>query len=198
MYPRALENLIEALRVLPGVGHKSAFRMALYLLDRDKEGAKAIEVGIHNALESIRRCNQCRNITDQPLCGFCLDETRDNGQICVVESPSDVFALSQNVVYKGRYFVLYGRLSPLDGIGPEELGLNLLENILQSGTISELILATNSTVEGEATAFYIDELAKPYKIKVTRIAYGVPMGGELEYLDEGTLAHAFKARQSFN
>lgn len=197
MFPKTLQTLIDALRVLPGVGQKSAMRMALYLLDRNPEGARKLQASIGLALETITKCTVCRNLTDQPVCAHCLDEKRQNGQICVVENPSDVFALSQSVAYKGRYFVLYGRLSPLDGIGPEELGLSLLEAHLKTGDVTELILATNSTVEGEATAYYIDELAEPYGVKVTRIAHGVPLGGELEYLDGGTLSHAFNARQKF-
>ncbi len=197
LYPKALKNLVDSLRILPGVGQKTALRMALYLLERNPNGAQKLSTAIDGAMTDIRKCTQCRNLTDEDICLICSDPTRDESLLCVVENPADVFALSQSVEYKGLYFVLMGNLSPLDGIGPEDVGLDLLEARLSQGAIKELILATNPTVEGEATAFYIDEIAKPYNVQVTRIAHGVPMGGELEYLDSGTLSHAFRARQRF-
>lgn len=197
LYPKALKSLVDSLKILPGIGQKTALRMALYLLERNPTGAKKLSHSIDSAIDDIRKCSQCRNLTDEDICLVCSDKTRDESLLCVVENPADVFALSQSVEYKGLYFVLMGNLSPLDGIGPEDVGLDLLEERLSQGTIKELILATNSTVEGEATAFYIDEIAKPYNIQVTRIAHGVPVGGELEYLDSGTLSHAFRARQRF-
>ncbi len=197
LYPKALKNLVDSLRILPGVGQKTALRMALYLLERNPNGAQKLSTAIDGAMTDIRKCTQCRNLTDEDVCLVCSDPTRDESLLCVVENPADVFALSQSVEYKGLYFVLMGNLSPLDGIGPEDVGLDLLEARLSQGVIKELILATNPTVEGEATAFYIDEIAKPYNVQVTRIAHGVPMGGELEYLDSSTLSHAFRARQRF-
>lgn len=197
MYPKSLQNVIEALSVLPGVGQKTALRMALYLLERNQRGAEKISSTLSYALEMIQKCSQCRNLTDDDVCNDCLDMRRDDSLLCIVENPVDVFALSQNVEYKGRYFVLFGRLSPLDGIGPSELGLDLLESRFAAGEIKEIILATNSTVEGEATAHYISEIAKQYEIEVSRIAHGVPLGGELEYLDGGTLSHAFAARKHY-
>lgn len=196
-YPKSLKTLVDALRILPSVGNKSALRMALYLLERNPSGADFLSKSITHALETIRKCKYCRNLTDEEVCSICNDERRDRTKLCIVESPTDVFALQQSVEYSGLYFVLMGNLSPLDGIGPSDIGLDTLEERFQEGIISELILATNSTVEGEATAYYIDEMAKPYNINVTRIAHGVPVGGELEYLDGSTLSHAFKARQKF-
>lgn len=197
LYPNALKSLVNSLKILPGVGQKTALRMALHLLERNPEGAERLSDSIHTALSEIRKCSICRNLTDEDICLICSDETRDDSLLCIVENPTDVFALSQSIDYKGLYFVLMGNLSPLDGIGPEMIGLDLLESRLAEGKIKELILATNSTVEGEATAYYIDEIAKPFGIQVTRIAHGVPMGGELEYLDSSTLSHAFRARQRF-
>lgn len=197
MYPKSLQDVVDALRILPGVGQKTALRMALYLLERNQNGAKSISRALDYAVNTIQKCSQCRNLTDNDICDDCLDMSRDESLLCVVENPVDVFALRQSVEYKGRYFVLFGRLSPLDGIGPHELGLDLLESRLSEGIIKEIILATNTTVEGEATAHYIAEIAKQYDIVVSRIAHGVPLGGELEYLDGGTLSHAFSARKSY-
>lgn len=197
MYPKSLQDVIDALRILPGVGQKTALRMALYLLERNQLGAKKISHSLTKAVETIQKCEKCRNLTDSHICSDCLDKSRDDSLLCIVENPVDVFALRQSVEYKGRYFVLFGRLSPLDGIGPTELGLDLLENRFKEGEIKEIILATNSTVEGEATAHYISEIAKQYEIEVSRIAHGIPLGGELEYLDGGTLSHAFSARKSY-
>ncbi|MEY3881536.1 MAG: hypothetical protein RIQ94_2332 [Pseudomonadota bacterium] len=190
-----LGQLIHNLCSLPGVGPKSAQRMAFYLLQRDRNGAKLLAETMLRAINEIGHCQQCRTLTEQTLCNICEDTSRDNSLICIVESPADVWIVDQATVFKGRYFVLHGRLSPLDGIGPNELGLDLLEHLLATGTVKELILATNSTVEGEATAYFINEIAKKHKVAASRIAHGVPMGGELEFIDSGTLSHAFKGRK---
>ena len=190
-----LGQLIHNLCSLPGVGPKSAQRMAFYLLQRDRNGTKLLAETMLRAINEIGHCQQCRTLTEQTLCDICEDTSRDNSLICIVESPADVWIVDQATVFKGRYFVLHGRLSPLDGIGPNELGLDLLEHLLATGTVKELILATNSTVEGEATAYFINEIAKKHKVAASRIAHGVPMGGELEFIDSGTLSHAFKGRK---
>ena len=190
-----LGQLIHNLCSLPGVGPKSAQRMALYLIQRDRNGTKLLAETMLRAINEIGHCQQCRTLTEQTLCDICEDTSRDNSLICIVESPADVWIVDQATVFKGRYFVLHGRLSPLDGIGPNELGLDLLEQLLATGTVKELILATNSTVEGEATAYFINEIAKKHKVAASRIAHGVPMGGELEFIDSGTLSHAFKGRK---
>ena len=190
-----LGQLIQNLCCLPGVGPKTAQRMAFYLLQRDRNGAKTLAETLLHAIDNIGHCQQCRTLTEHSLCEICADNSRDNALICIVESPADVWIVDQATVFKGRYFVLHGRLSPLDGIGPDELGLNLLEQRLATGTIKELILATNSTVEGEATAYFIGEVARKHQVHASRIAHGVPMGGELEFIDSGTLSHAFKGRK---
>jgi recombination protein RecR len=188
-------QLIQNLCCLPGVGPKSAQRMALYLLQHNRNGAKTLAETLLRAIDNIGHCQQCRTFTEHALCEICADNSRDNSLICIVESPADVWIIDQATVFKGHYFVLHGRLSPLDGIGPDELGLDLLEQRLATGTIKELILATNSTVEGEATAYFIGEIAKKHQVQASRIAHGVPMGGELEFIDSGTLSHAFKGRK---
>jgi len=180
---------------LPGVGPKTAQRMAFHILQRDRGSARQLGQVLLQAIDGIGYCRKCRTLTEHELCELCQDETRDQASICVVENPSDVWLVDQATGFKGRYFVLHGRLSPLDGIGPDELGLEQLEQGLARGQIKELILATNSTVEGEATAYFIGELARKYQIKASRIAHGVPMGGELEFIDSGTLAHAFNGRK---
>ena len=190
-----LGQLIQNLCCLPGVGPKTAQRMAFYLLQRDRNGAKTLAESLLNAIDNIGHCRQCRTLTEHALCEICADSSRDNSLMCIVESPADVWIVDQATVFKGLYFVLHGRLSPLDGIGPDELGLDLLEQRLSTGTIKELILATNSTVEGEATAYFISEIAKKHQVQASRIAHGVPMGGELEFIDSGTLSHAFKGRK---
>ena len=190
-----LGQLIQNLCCLPGVGPKTAQRMAFYLLQRDRNGAKTLAETLLNAIDNIGHCRQCRTLTEHALCEICADSSRDNSLMCIVESPADVWIVDQATVFKGLYFVLHGRLSPLDGIGPDELGLDLLEQRLSTGTIKELILATNSTVEGEATAYFISEIAKKHQVQASRIAHGVPMGGELEFIDSGTLSHAFKGRK---
>lgn len=190
-----LGQLIQNLCCLPGVGPKSAQRMAFQLLQRDRNRAMLLAETLLRAVQDIGFCQQCRTLTEDELCGICADHTRDSAILCIVESPSDVWVVDQATGFKGRYFVLHGRLSPLDGIGPDELGLDMLEQRLASGAIKELILATNSTVEGEATAYFIGELAKKHQVPASRIAHGVPMGGELEFIDSGTLSHAFNGRK---
>ncbi|RPH93484.1 MAG: recombination protein RecR [Lysobacterales bacterium] len=190
-----LEQLIEALRCLPGVGPKSAQRMALHLLERDREGGRQLSAILATAMERIGRCKLCRNLTEQELCRICANVQRDASLLCVVESPGDVLAIEQATGYRGRYFVLMGRLSPLDGIGPAELGLDELARRLDDSPPAEIIIATNPTVEGEATAYYLQRMAQKQGITVTRIAHGVPLGGELEFTDQSTIAHAFSSRQ---
>jgi recombination protein RecR len=195
-YPPRLAGLIEALRRLPGVGPRSAQRMAFHLLEKDREGAVALAAAIGEAIDGIGHCTRCRMFTEAELCEICRSPSRDATVLCVVETPADVVAVETGSGYAGRYFVLMGHLSPLDGIGPEELGLDGLEAILDAGGIGEVILATNPTVEGEATAHYIAELCVRRAVRATRIAHGVPVGGELEYVDSGTLSHAFAGRQT--
>jgi len=189
-----LEQLIESLRCLPGVGPKSAQRMALHLLERDRDGGKYLSTVLAEAMERIGRCNTCRNLTELEICAICANEQRDRSQLCIVESPSDVIAIEHATGYQGRYFVLMGRLSPLDGIGPAELGLEQLGEQLIKQPPREMIIATNPTVEGEATAFYLQRMAQKHDVPVTRIAHGVPLGGELEFTDQSTIAHAFSSR----
>lgn len=184
-----------ALRCLPGVGPKSAQRMALYLLERDRVGAQRLADALQEALQGIGHCALCRNLSETEVCILCADSSRDHALLCVIETPADVLAVEQATAYRGVYFVLMGHLSPLDGIGPAELGLYRLEKRLASGEVREVILATNPTVEGEATAHYIANLARERGIRATRIAHGVPLGGELEYIDSGTLSHAFSGRR---
>lgn len=191
----ALERLIDALRCLPGVGSKSAQRMAFHVLQRDREGGSHLAATLAAALERIGHCRSCRMFAEADLCEVCRSERRDKGRLCVVESPADVMAIEQHTDFRGRYFVLMGHLSPLDGIGPEELGLELLRERLECGEVQELIMATGATVEGEATAAYIADLARARGAAVSRIAHGVPVGGELEYVDAGTLAQAFAGRR---
>lgn len=189
-----LQQLIDALRCLPGVGNKSAQRMAFNVLQHNRDGAKELAEVLLEAVERIGQCSQCQNLTEDEICSICINPRRESRSLCVVESPADVIALEQATGYQGHYFVLHGRLSPLDGIGPDDLGLSKLDAIFCNGQLQELILATNSTVEGEATAFYIQSLAQKHNIPISRIAHGVPLGGELEYIDQGTLAHAFGSR----
>jgi recombination protein RecR len=190
-----LGQLIQNLCCLPGVGPKTAQRMAFHLFQRDRNGAKLLAETLLRAIDNIGYCRQCRTLTEDSLCEICADSSRDSSILCIVESPADVWIVEQATVFKGHYFVLHGRLSPLDGMGPDELGLESLEQRLATGTINELILATNSTVEGEATAYFIGELARKHKVLASRIAHGVPMGGELEFIDSGTLSHAFNGRK---
>lgn len=191
-----LQQLVEALRCLPGVGPKSAQRMAFHILERDREGGRRLSRVLAEAVERIGHCSSCRTLTELDVCRLCSNPKRDTQTLCVVENPTDVMALEQATDYRGLYFVLGGRLSPLDGIGPAELGLDKLADRLAQGLVREMILATTTTVEGEATAHYVGEMATSRGIAVTRIAHGVPLGGELEYVDSGTLAHAFAGRQT--
>lgn len=190
-----IQRLIEDLRCLPGVGPKSAQRMAFHLLEHDREGAQRLARSLEEAVERIGHCGQCRTLSETDICPLCANPRRDRSLLCIVESPADVRAIEQATHFQGLYFVLMGHLSPLDGIGPAEIGMDLLETRLASGEISEVILATNPTVEGEATAHYISELAKAHQVTSSRIAHGVPLGGELEYIDGGTLSHAFAGRR---
>src|SRR5262245_7221255 len=192
-----LTRLIDALRALPGVGPKTAQRMAFHLLQEGRGGARALAEALTTSLETVKRCRRCRMLTESDLCETCRAPHRDATLLCVVESPADVVAVEQSGSFRGHYFVLMGHLSPLDGIGPEQLGVRELESILAEGQVRELILATNPTVEGEATAHFLGELATRRGIRASRIAHGVPIGGELEYVDGGTLAHAFSGRQTF-
>ena len=193
-----LTGLIDALKCMPGVGQKSAQRIAFHLLERDRSGAASLSDALKAAVESIGHCKRCRMLTENELCAICEANGRDVHQLCVVESPADVMALEDATGYRGLYFVLMGHLSPLDGIGPAELGLDALEARLAEGEVSELIIATNPTVEGDATAHYLSDLAERNGVNASRIAHGVPLGGELEYVDGGTLSHAFYGRRAVN
>lgn len=191
----SLQALIDALRCLPGVGPKSAQRMSLHLLERDRDGAAALAKALVEAVERIGHCQRCRNFTELEICELCVDPRRDASLVCVVETPADVLAVEQSGSFRGLYFVLMGHLSPIDGIGPAEIGLDTFyQRVIDEG-ISEVILATNSTVEGEATAYYLTEMLHPVGVSVSRIAHGVPLGGELEYVDGTTLAHALAGRR---
>lgn len=196
IYPPSLVRLIEALRCLPGVGPKSAQRMAFHLLEQDRNGAGALADALQKATTGVRRCQRCRMFAEAELCPICASPSRDRGTLCVVESPADVAAIEQSGSYRGVYFVLMGHLSPLDGVGPDELGFAQLEALLAEGDVKEVILATNATVEGDATAHVIAELAQRRNVRPSRIAHGVPVGGELEYVDGGTLAHALAGRHT--
>ena len=189
-----VKELIEALRVLPGVGRKTAQRMAFHLLERDREGARRLAERLQEAATRVGRCERCRLPTEDPVCTICRAPSRDPRQVCVVETPADVLAIEDSGAFAGQYFVLMGHLSPLDGIGPEELGLERLAARLAAGEIDELILATGTTVEGDATAQLIAELAARHGVAASRIAHGVPIGGDLEYVDAGTLSRALSGR----
>jgi len=189
-----LAALIDALRCMPGIGKKSAQRIAYHLLQRNREGAKKLADALNEAVEHIGHCRRCRNFSETPLCDYCSSERRDKSLLCVVESPADVYAVDE-AGFKGVYFVLMGHLSPLDGIGPDDLELDRLAALLDEGEVQEVILATNSTVEGEATAHFISEMVRNRDRRVSRIAHGVPMGGELEYVDSGTLSEAIAGRR---
>jgi recombination protein RecR len=193
-YTPTLARLIDSLRCLPGVGPKSAQRMAFYLLERDRDGGRTLSQSLAEALQQVGHCKRCRMLTESELCSICASTQRELTQLCVVESPADVVAIEQSGGFRGRYFVLMGHLSPLDGVGPAELGLDEFEQLLRAGEVREVILATNPTAEGEATAHYLGELALRLGLKASRIAHGVPVGGELEYVDGGTLAHALAGR----
>lgn len=192
----SIDELMQALRCLPGVGPKSAQRMTFHLLERNREGGDRLATALQNALQNVRHCQRCRILCESEICIRCSDERRQQDLLCIVEMPSDVLAIEQATHFRGQYFVLSGHLSPLDGIGPEALGIPQLVEWLDQGTVEEVILATNPTVEGEATAHYISELARTRQIKVSRLAHGIPLGGELEFIDSGTLSHAFSGRES--
>jgi recombination protein RecR len=194
-YSPLLVKMIDALRCMPGVGRKSAQRIAFHLLERDREGASALAAALGQAVEGIGHCKRCRMFTEHELCSICSASGRDDAQLCIVESPADVMAVEDATGFRGLYFVLMGHLSPLDGIGPEELGLAVLEERLAEGVITEVIIATNPTVEGDATAHYLADMAARHEVQASRIAHGVPLGGELEYVDGGTLSHAFYGRR---
>ena len=189
-----LEQLIEAFRVLPGVGQKTAQRMAYHMLEREREGGRRLAQVLGEAVERIGHCDRCRDFSEHTRCATCASESRDRQLLCVVESPADRLAIEQATGFRGLYFILQGRLSPLDGIGPTELGLDQLAARLGEGEVQELIIATNPTVEGEATAHYLAQLARQQGVRPSRLTHGVPLGGELEYVDRGTLSHAFGSR----
>ncbi len=190
-----IEKLIMALRGLPGVGPKTAQRLAFHILSRDRGGGAQLAQSLSQAIEQVKHCQMCRNFSESAICILCNNQRRDPSQLCIVESPIDIIAIEQTGSYHGLYFVLLGHLSPLDGIGPEELGLQLLEQRLQNGQLKEIILATNPTLEGDATAHYIAQLCKPFTITTTRIAYGVPVGGDLEWVNNDTLVRALTRRE---
>ena len=195
LYPPSLTRLIEALRCLPGVGPKSAQRMAVHLLERERVGGRERAQAVTGAIDGLGHCRRCRMFAEGELCPICASHQRDRSLLCVVESPADVVAVEQSASYRGCYFVLMGHLSPLDGIGPHEIGIEALERLLGEGEVAEVILATNPTVEGEATAHFLGEVIARHGLHASRIAHGVPVGGELEYVDGGTLAHAIAGRQ---
>jgi len=195
-YSPLLVRLIDGLRCMPGVGQKSAQRIAFHLLERDRDGASSLSVALADAVSGIGHCTRCRMFTEHELCAICSAGGRNDSQLCVVESPADVMAIEDATGFRGLYFVLMGHLSPLDGIGPDELGMEQLETWLAQGDVQELIIATNPTVEGDATAHYLAELAARHTVLASRIAHGVPLGGELEYVDGGTLSHAFFGRRA--
>jgi recombination protein RecR len=198
VYSPLLNQLIQALQCLPGVGTKSAQRMAFHLLDKDRDGGERLSAVLDRAMQGIQNCELCRMLTEEVRCRFCTNDRRDGSQICVVETPADLLAIEQSGAYRGRYFVLMGHLSPIDGIGPKELGLDLLETRMQGGGIAEVVLATGVTVEGDATAHLIAGLAHRHRLRATRIAYGVPVGGELEFIDGGTLSRALAGRRNID
>jgi recombination protein RecR len=194
----SLTELVNALKCLPGVGQKSAQRMALYLIERDQAGAKRIADATIAALEKVQHCKQCRNFSDTDLCEICGNQKRNPDSLCIVETPADVLAIEASGAFQGLYFVLLGRLSPLDGIGPDQLGLDSLEDQLKQGLVREVILATSATVEGDITAQFVADIARKFAISISRLARGIPLGGELEYVDSGTLSRALSGRQKYD
>jgi recombination protein RecR len=192
-----LNDLVSAFKCLPGVGARTAQRMAFHILEQDREGGLRLASALSEAVNQIGHCQRCRTLTEHNLCRICSNPARDESLLCVVENPTDVLAIEQATSYKGFYFVLMGKLSPIDGIGPEELGLDKLEARFAEGQVQEVILATNPTVEGEVTAHFVSEMAAKHNIKTSRIAHGVPVGGELDYVDKGTLSHAFEGRRDY-
>jgi recombination protein RecR len=202
-YSPLIQQLIDAFRRLPGVGTKSAQRMVLHFLERDREGGRKLAAALTAAMDGVGQCQQCRTLSETALCSICAHPGRDQHTLCVVETPADVYAVEQTAAYRGLYFVLMGHLSPIDGIGPEQLGIATLVELVETKVINEVILATNPTVEGEATAWYIAEQLKlptlqTRGLRISRIAHGVPMGGELEYIDGSTLMHSLTGRQLLN
>ncbi len=196
MHKDLLNDLINSLTILPGVGKKSAQRMALYLLDKNKDGASLLSKTLQDAVNSIDRCKRCRMLTSNDYCKVCSDSSRDQSSICIIENPSDMLAIESTGGFRGKYFVLLGRLSPIDGVGPEDLGIDQLLNLIKNEEITEVILATSSTVEGDATAIFIKDHIKD--VRVSRISYGIPIGGELEYVDGNTIARAIQGRIEIN
>jgi len=192
---QAIDQLQEALRRLPGVGPKTAQRMAFHLLERDQDGARVIAEALQRALGTVIRCKRCNNFSEKELCDICGSQKRDAATVCIVETPADLEAVEQTGAYQGTYFVLMGRLSPLDGIGPDDLGFDRLKKLIETENVQELIIATNLTTEGEATADYLHQLLEAFPVRVTRLARGVPVGGELEYIDHSTLSQAFTDRR---
>ena len=193
-----IEKLNKAFSKLPGVGAKTAQRFIYHLLERDRPGGLDLAKALNEAMENVKNCERCRTLTEKTVCEICSSTSRDESQLCIVEPPSDIHVIEQSGVYSGKYFVLSGYLSPIDGIGATELGLDELEGLLTKEKVNEIILATNATIEGEVTAHYIHNLAKKYQIKTTRIAHGIPLGGELEYTDINTIAHALSGRKDYN
>ena len=193
-----LNRLIQAFKILPGIGEKSAQRMAFHILEKNREGGKNLARLINDSVENIRNCSDCRNLTEKTICDICSDEKRNKKIICVVESPTDVLAIENSGSFKGKYFVLMGRLSPIDGVTPQDLGIPKLIERVKSSDIDEIIIATSPTIEGDATSFYIKDQLNENKILISRIAYGVPMGGELEYVDNTTLGRAIQGRREIN
>ena len=193
-----LNQLIQAFKILPGIGEKSAQRMAFHILEKNREGGKNLARLINDSVENIRNCSECRNLTEKTICDICSDEKRNKKIICVVESPTDVLAIENSGSFKGKYFVLMGRLSPIDGVTPQDLGIPKLIERVKSSDIDEIIIATSPTIEGDATTFYIKDQLNENKILISRIAYGVPMGGELEYVDNTTLGRAIQGRREIN
>ncbi len=193
-----IEELIKAFCALPGVGNKTAQRFAYHLLERNREGGMQLSKALFDAMEHVGHCQSCRTLSEKDLCDICANSARDGSVLCIVETPADILAIEQSGIYSGKYFVLSGYLSPIDGIGAKELGLDELEHKLEQGSVNEIILATNATVEGEVTAHYISNLAKRFEIEITRIAHGLPIGGELEYADINTIAHALSGRKKYD
>ncbi|HIE77594.1 MAG TPA: recombination protein RecR [Candidatus Thioglobus sp.] len=193
-----IESLNKAFCILPGVGSKTANRFVYHLLERDRDGGMKLAKALIDAMENVKHCQSCRALSEKELCNICSNTVRDSSQLCIVETPTDIHAIEQSGAYKGKYFVLSGYLSPIDGIGASELGLNELEEKLKDSTINEIILATNATVEGEVTAHYISNMARQFNIQITRIAHGIPIGGELEYADINTIAHALSGRKKYD
>ena len=193
-----IDSLVEAFQVLPGVGPKGAQRMTLHLLQHNREGGKRLAEVLGKAMEGVGHCSRCRNFSEEDVCRFCSDARREDTTLCVLESPADILAIEQAGGFRGRYFVLHGHLSPIDGIGPEALGMDMLTRRVDALAPEEVILATNLTVEGEATAHYIHDLLRDRVDRITRIAHGVPLGGELEFIDGGTIVHAMQGRRNFS